>query len=122
VVALTILRDFDVEWLYFHGKSTRKGVSIYQIQLQLSDQLFDLATRRAGEAGFASLSEYIVDVVSDEISSDVENLSQRFTPEVIAHLEQIRDQTASGAKTYSHKEVDEYLTQKANAWRESHGN
>ena len=39
-----------------------------QIQLQLSDQIYDLAQRRATEAGFANLDEYIVDVVMENLT------------------------------------------------------
>ena len=95
---------------------------MHQIQIQLSDQLFNLATRRADEAGFTSVDEYIADVVSDDITSETEELDHRLTPKVVAQLDQIRHEINSGAKTYSQEEVDDYLKEKANAWRQSCGN
>ena len=91
-----------------------------QIQLQLSDQIYDLAQRRATEAGFANLDEYIVDVVMEDLIAEPENLDHRFSPIVLAHLKSIQADIQTGTKTYTEMEVDEFLREKANKWRESH--
>ena len=93
---------------------------MHQIQLQLTDQLYDRARQRAAEAGLANLDEYLVDVVTENLTAETENLDHRFTPNVIAHLNQIQVDIRAGAKTYSESEVDVYLQEKARAWRESH--
>ena len=95
---------------------------MHQIQIQLTDQLLNLATRRAGEAGFTSADEYIADMVSDDLTSETEDRDHRLTPKVVGHLDQIRHEINSGAKTYSQEEVDDYLKEKAKAWRQSCGN
>ena len=91
-----------------------------QIQLQLTDQIYDLAQRRATEAGFANLDEYIVGVVMEDLTAEPENLDHRFSPSVLAHLKSIQADIQSGTKTYTEMEVDEFLREKANKWRESH--
>lgn len=92
---------------------------MHHVQLQLTDQLYDLVKRRAVEAGFASLDEYIVEVVSDDITAETENLDHRFTPAVIAELDRVSANAKAGGKVYTAAEADEYLRQKANEWRDS---
>lgn len=95
---------------------------MHQIHLQLNDQLHNQAKQRAVEAGFASLDEYIVDLLSEDVAQETENLDHRFTPKVMAHLNQIQDEIKAGAKTFTEGEMDEYLQERARAWRESHAN
>lgn len=99
---------------------------MHQIHLQLTDQVYHQARQRAVEAGFATIDEYLVDVVSDVVSNDVaqeaENFDHLFTPEVLAELDRIRAAVQAGARTYSSEDVDEYFRQKSKAWRETHGN
>ena len=49
-----------------------------QVQLQLSDQLYAQAKRRAGEAGFESVDDYIADVVTDELTEDTKKFGHLF--------------------------------------------
>lgn len=93
---------------------------MHQVHLQLTDQLYRQAKQRAAEAGFASLDEYIVDVVSEDVAQETENMDHRFTPKVMAHLNQIQEEIKAGAKTYTDEELDEYLQERARTWRESH--
>lgn len=93
---------------------------MHQVHIQLPEQLFDQAQRRAVEAGFATLDEYIVDVVSEDLTRETENLDHRFTPTVVAHLNQIQEEIKAGAKTYSEAEMDEHFRERANQWREAH--
>lgn len=95
---------------------------MHEIRLQLSDKLFDQVQRRATEAGFDCLNEYIMDVVAEEAVHETEDLDHRFTPKVVAHLNQIRESIKNGAKTYSPEELDEYLQEKARVWRQSPAN
>jgi len=58
-------------------------------QVHLPDQLYRMAQRRASEAGFATVEEYIADVVSQDAADDTENFDHLFTPQVVSELEQI---------------------------------
>ena len=93
---------------------------MHQIQLQLSDLLYDQAQRRAAQAGFASLDEYIGDLVMEDLTAETENLDHRFSPKLVAHLNTILADIKAGTRTFTEKEVDGYLREKANRWRESH--
>lgn len=93
---------------------------MHEIHIQLTEQLYNQAKRRAVETGFASVDEYIVDVVAEDIAQETENLDHRFTPKVVAHLNQIQEKIKAGAKTYTEAELDDYLQERARAWRESH--
>jgi hypothetical protein len=95
---------------------------MHEVHLQLPEQVYHEAQRRAVEAGFASVGEYIVDMVSEEVEQETENLDHLFTPDVIADLDRIRAAVQAGAKTYTSEEVDEFFRQKSKAWREAHGN
>lgn len=94
---------------------------MHEIHLQLSDQLYVQVQRRAMESGFASLDEYVVDVVADA-AQETEDLDHRFTPKVVAHLNQIQEEIKTGAKTYSEEELADHLQETARVWRESHAN
>ena len=78
-------------------------------QVQLSDQLYRVAQRRASEAGFATVEEYIADVEAQDIADDTENVDHLFTPQVVAELEQISAAAKPGGKTYSSEEVREHF-------------
>ena len=93
---------------------------MHQISIELSEQLYQQAQRRAVEEGFASVDEYIVDVVSEDVAQETEDLDHRFTPKVMAHLNQLQEEIKAGAKTYSEAEMDEHLQERARASRESH--
>lgn len=74
------------------------------------------------EAGFASLDDYIVDVVSEDVAQETDDQDYRFTPKVMTHLNQIQEEIKSGAKTYAEEELDNHLQERARQWRESHAN
>ena len=93
---------------------------MHQIQLQLTDLLFDEAQRRSAVAGFANLDEYIVDVIVEDLMAETENLDRCFSPQVIPQLNSIRADIHEGDKTCTQLEVDQYVREKANIWRDSH--
>ena len=90
-----------------------------QVHLQLSDKLYQKAKRRSVEAGFASVDEYIVEVVAVDLETDLDALDRRFTPKVIAELDTVSARAKAGGKTYTQEEVDEHFRNKSKAWRES---
>ncbi len=95
---------------------------MHEIHIQLTEQLYNQAKQRAVEAGFASLDEYILDVVLDDVPYETQDLDDRFTPKVVAHLNQIQEAIKAGTKTYSEEDLDNYLQEKSRVWREPHAN
>ena len=88
-------------------------------QVQLTDQLYKEAERRAREAGFASVDEFIADRLESDFFDEQENFDERFTPEVLAHLDRISEDMKAGKKV-SMEEVDKHLTDVREAWRKDH--
>jgi hypothetical protein len=89
-------------------------------QVQMPDQLYRVAQRRATEAGFATVEEYIADVVTQDVADDTENFDHLFTPQVVSELEQISAAAKAGGRTYTSEEVGEHFRKKSDAWRASH--
>ena len=89
--------------------------------IQLSDQLYQQAQRRAIEAGFLSVDDYVAEIVDSDVSVSAENYDHFFTPDIVGQLDQINTEAKAGAKTYTAEEVDEHFRQKSQAWREAHG-
>lgn len=57
-------------------------------QINLSEELFQDAQRRATAAGFATVDEFVAVVLSDTLHDEVTNLDHFFTPERLAELDQ----------------------------------
>jgi hypothetical protein len=89
-------------------------------QVQLSDQLYREAERRARKAGFATVDEFVADRLKTDFSEEQENFDHLFTPEVIADLDRISAQIKAGGKTYTMQEVDEHLEKKRQEWLRDH--
>jgi hypothetical protein len=86
-------------------------------KVQLTDQLYREAQRRASESGFASVEEYIADMVTQDIADDTDNFDHLFTPQVVSELEQISAAAKAGGKTYTSKEVREHFRKKSDEWQ-----
>jgi len=93
---------------------------MHQVQFELTDQLYDQAERRAVEAGFKSVGEYIKGVVSDDLAAESANFDNLFTPERIAHIEAVRADIQAGGKTYTQAEVREHFLKRWESWPEAH--
>lgn len=95
------------------------------VKLEITDDVYQQATQRALNEGFASLNEYLVDAVtelaSDGIGLERELIDRLFTPEAITELDRVRTAVQDGGKTYSQEEVDNHFRQKSQAWREAQG-
>ena len=89
---------------------------MHQVHLQLNDQLYAQAKRRAVEAGFKTVDEYIAQVVSGELSEDAENFDHLFTPERIAHIDSVVTKLKAGGETYSMEEAGAHLAARREAW------
>lgn len=78
-------------------------------QVELDDQVFKVAQRRAAEAGFSSVDEYVADVVVHDTDDEADNFDHLFTPEVVARLDQISNEMKAG-KSVSMEEVDQVIS------------
>jgi hypothetical protein len=82
-------------------------------QIQLSDQLYQEAQRRAAEAGFGSVDEYVADMLQHDLE-ETENLDHFFTPERLAHIDRAAAQIDAGLGIPS-EQVGEHFRQKRDA-------
>jgi PHD/YefM family antitoxin component YafN of YafNO toxin-antitoxin module len=83
-------------------------------QVQVTDQLYQEAQRRAAEAGFVSVDEYIADVLKRDLQDDTENLDHFFTPERLAHIDKAAAQIKAG-ESFTSEQVREHFNQKREA-------
>lgn len=89
-------------------------------QVQLPERLYKEAERRAAEAGFANVDEYVAQVVGQDLAGEAEDFDSLFTPERLAQLDQVSAEIKSGAKTYTMDEVGEHFERRGDAWRQQH--
>jgi hypothetical protein len=64
-------------------------------QIQLNDQLYQEVQRRAAEAGFGNVDEYVADILQQELE-ETENLDHFFTPARLAHIDRAAAQIDCG--------------------------
>jgi PHD/YefM family antitoxin component YafN of YafNO toxin-antitoxin module len=83
-------------------------------QVQVTDQLYQEAQRRAAEAGFVSVDEYIADVLKRDLQDDTENLDHFFTQERLAHIDKAAAQIKAG-ESFTSEQVREHFNQKREA-------
>ena len=84
-------------------------------QIQLADQLYEEAQRRAIEAGFTTVDEFVADIVAQELELSAENRDHVFTPEVIRELDRVSRHKAGGKRIAD--EVKEHFRTRSEAWR-----
>lgn len=82
--------------------------------IQLDDQLFIEAKRRAHEAGFASVDEYVAEVLADDLQQD--NFDHLFTPERLAHLDRISAGIKKAGNSTSIADIRKHFEQKRAEW------
>lgn len=85
-------------------------------QVELSDQAFEAAQRRAAEGGYSTVEEYIADIVACDVSGAGQDFDHLFTPERLAELERISTEIKAGGKTHSMGEAREHFDKKRKAW------
>ncbi len=92
-------------------------------QIEIDDQVFKAAQRRATDGGYPSVDAYITDVVVHDLTEgrdETPNLDNLFTPKVIAELKQISEKARGGGKTYTSEEVRQHFQRRSEAWEQNH--
>jgi hypothetical protein len=84
-------------------------------EIRLSDQLYQEAQRRAVEAGFPSVDEYVADVLQHDLHEEPENLDHLFTPERLAHIDRAIAQIDAGMGLTS-QQADAELAKRRAEW------
>jgi hypothetical protein len=90
-------------------------------QVQLSNEVYKRAERRAAEAGYKNVDEYVAEVVNSDADVDNENLDHLFTPERLAHIDDVLARVKAGEKTYTMDEVRQHLEQNRADWIQKNG-
>jgi hypothetical protein len=88
-------------------------------QVQLSEKLYKEAERRALRAGFGSVDDFVADRLENDFSEDEENFDDRFTPELVTHLDRISTAMKAG-KSVSMEEVDTHIADVRATWLKDH--
>lgn len=89
-------------------------------QVQLTDELYKEAERRARAAGFSSVDEFVADRLASEFADGQDNYDHLFTPEVLTDLDRISADMKASGKSYTMEEVDKHLEQKRQEWLRNH--
>jgi hypothetical protein len=79
-------------------------------QVQLSDQLFQEVQRRAAEAGFENVDDYVANVLKQDLE-DPANFDHLFTSERLAQVDRAAAQIAAG-EYLTAEEVRDHFKQK----------
>lgn len=65
-------------------------------QIQLNDQLYQEAQRRASASGFVTVDEYVANVLLHDLHEESEDLDCLFTPERLAHIDRAAAEIDAG--------------------------
>jgi hypothetical protein len=84
-------------------------------QIQLNDQLFEEARRRADDAGFPSVDEYIAEVLQQGFAGEAESFEHLFTPERLAHIDRAIASMDAG-RGLTMEQVEAELAQRRTEW------
>jgi alpha-D-ribose 1-methylphosphonate 5-triphosphate diphosphatase PhnM len=84
-------------------------------KVQLDDEVFKVAERRASAAGYSSVDKYIADVLIDDADLDTDNLDHLFTPKLVVRLDQISAEIKAG-KSVTAEDVDKHLVDVRETW------
>jgi hypothetical protein len=84
-------------------------------QVQLDDHLYEQVQRRATDAGFSTVDEYIAEILSRDIHDDTENIDHLFTPERLAHIDEAEAQIKAGS-FYTSEQADVELAKRRAEW------
>ena len=83
--------------------------------IHLAGRRYERARARAAAAGYASVDEYVADMLQEDVS-EPQNFDHLFTPERIARLDQITQNIQQGGKLFTQDEVDAHFKARRDAW------
>jgi predicted transcriptional regulator len=92
---------------------------MHEVQVQLSDQLYDKAAQRANLAGFQTVDEYIADIVQHDLLNDLFDADEFFTPQVIAKLDEAAAEADAG-RLVTFEDLTKQIEERRKAWRQDH--
>jgi hypothetical protein len=88
-------------------------------QVQLADDVYKDAQRRAAEAGFSSVDDYVADVLTNDLfensGEETPNLDHLFTPERLAHIAAAQADVKAG-RVLTSEQVDAELAKCRDEW------
>lgn len=82
--------------------------------IQLNDQLYQLAQQQAAIAGYPTVDEYVAEVLHFDLAIETQNLDHLFTPERLAHIDRAAAQIDAGQGLTS-AQVREHFRRKRDA-------
>lgn len=82
--------------------------------VQLDDHLYQEAQRRAAASGFASVDEYVADVLQHDLE-DAENLDYLFAAERLAQVDRAAAQIRAG-QGLTTQQADAELAKRRDEW------
>jgi hypothetical protein len=89
-------------------------------QVQLSESLYEEAQRRASDAGYGSVDDYVADILEKDLNDEMDNLDHLFTSKRIAHIHRVQEDIKAGGQTYSTEEVRDFLASNREEWLANH--
>jgi hypothetical protein len=84
-------------------------------RVHLSEELFQQAERRAAQAGFPTVDDYIADVVQHDLSDAAAGFDHLFTPERLAHLDRAAAEMDAG-QGLTVEQADAVLARRREEW------
>ena len=84
-------------------------------EVQLDDHVFKVAQRRAADAGYASVDDYIADVVVHDANDDTDNIDHLFTPKRLAHIDEA-EADIKGGRFFTTAQADQELAKRRAEW------
>ena len=121
-IALSLLQAcyFSVTDPCFGRKISRQIISgVPMPQVQLDDQVFRVAQRRAADGGYSSVDEYVADVLAHDTMSDADDIDHLFTPARLAHIDAAEADIKSG-KIFTTDQADDELAKRRAEWLRTH--
>lgn len=86
-------------------------------QITLDDQVYQKAQLRAEEAGFASVDEYVADVLVHDFDPETPDLDHLFTPERMALIDKGIADIEAG-RFFTREESERHLEKVKEEWRQ----
>lgn len=84
-------------------------------QIQLNDDVFEEAQRRAAQAGFASVDAYVAVLLEQGFQAPPESLDYLFTPQRLAQIDRAAAQIDAG-QGRTPQQVEQELAERRTQW------